>query len=141
MQQLHGCTQSTHKVGCQRGAPRPIVRCNVAAAPGTASKTVSDLQKDIISLAGSKYGHDLDASTRAEASRSAGVVLVHATRDQHAHACNTFQKYTFGQSGGAAGPYCLSMHSSDATGDSGTTTPAQRTCKRYGCEQQQKPTP
>lgn len=98
MQQLRGCTQSTHKaVRPLRGAPRPIVRCSAAAAPGTASKTVSDLQKDIISLAGSKYGHDLDASTRAEASRSAvGVVLVHATRDQHAHACNTFQTAPLG---------------------------------------------
>lgn len=93
MQQLRRCTQSTRQAGWrhQRVAPRPIVRCNAAAAPGTASKTVSDLQKDIISLAGSKYGHDLDASTRAEASRSAGVVLVHATRDQHAHACKTSQ--------------------------------------------------
>jgi hypothetical protein len=46
--------------------PSPRVRCRAAAPADTASKTVADIQAAIISLSGSKYGHDLSDDTRQQ---------------------------------------------------------------------------
>jgi hypothetical protein len=69
MQQLQRRLQQAHTGGAPRVQCRPslpTVRCRAAAPADTASKTVADLQTAIISLSGSKYGHDLSDDARKQ---------------------------------------------------------------------------
>lgn len=69
MQQLQRRYQQAHTGTAPRVQPcRPAlssVRCR-AAAPADTASTVADLQAAIISLSGSKYGHDLSDDTRKQ---------------------------------------------------------------------------